>query len=195
MHVPQQRLAVAAVAPVGQRIVVDRTVEISRKFGKHRKGPIRLPHPEQQLLNEILGERGIARERRRIGTERLVVTGVELLPGNGLLPVDPAHELFRFRWSYLHDNLFRLVQNERCNEGFARKYKYFEPYIYAFRTFFCTNRTKPGVTFFNKKNEPERHLFRIPTADIINRRKKLHFNYIFLNLYYPNHTANSYGKT
>lgn len=111
MHVPQQRLAVAAVAPVGQRIVVDRTVEISRKFGKHRKGPIRLPHPEQQLLNEILGERGIARERRRIGTERLVVTGVELLPGNGLLPVDPAHELFRFRWSYLHDNLFRLVQN------------------------------------------------------------------------------------
>ena len=58
VHVAQQRFAVAAVTPVSQRIAVDRTVEIGRKFGKHRKGPVRLPHPEQQLLDEILGEGG-----------------------------------------------------------------------------------------------------------------------------------------
>ena len=112
MHVAQQRFAVAAVTPVSQRIAVDRTVEVGRKFGKHRKGPVRLPHPEQQLLNEILGEGGIARQRRGVGAERLVVTGVKLLPGSGLFPVDPVHELFRFRRSSLHDCFSGLYKRE-----------------------------------------------------------------------------------
>ena len=97
-----QMVGVQATANV---LAGERYKNISKEVKNYFKGEYGIaPAPvSEELQTKILGEGGIARQRRGVGAERLVVTGVKLLPGSGLFPVDPVHELFRFRRSSLHD--------------------------------------------------------------------------------------------